>query len=291
MHIESDTAQLFHMSFRDARDCLDTIMQCDESGAINPMFDLGSKYVAWSGGTWAQVRQYVERGYEVGAKRLQRVLADVSAVNDHQAPPDTRYAVAGAYVDIGRYVSGEPECMVEFMPCTTQPIAHIAYNPALSRKVSTQDIELRGCAMLALVDALERADVQCTVSIVSAARNKDGSKHWVISRDIKQAGDPVEVERLAFELICPMALRRLTLQAFLLTRGKSWHDGKRRWSTKGPQICQAAGYPCPVPESIATKYDIIVNAMDLESVKTPQAVARWVQNIIEKFNERMQACV
>jgi hypothetical protein len=167
----------------------------------------------WSGtATFGEAKDLALRGWEEGVARV-RPLAE--AIFAHVADkvfvrqPDWTYA--GGAVNVGRFVAGHP---MAFNTWTNEPrtadgskIIRIVYNTGASARVDAATMFNRGAAAIALVDALGRSGRRVQVDVVSRVRNSDGTRTMTIWGRLKEAGDPLNLNVLAFAL-CNAAMHR-----------------------------------------------------------------------------------
>lgn len=116
------------------------------------------------------------------------------------------YDTAGAYVDMGRYVEGEPECMVNFEP-TEEPgqsrIVALILNITYNWMISAEAIKQNGQAMFALVEAIETAGMQAEIWVDMHVRGYDQYAAPYSARTavrLKKAGEPFDVSMFMYAL-------------------------------------------------------------------------------------------
>lgn len=129
------------------------------------------------------------------------------------------FDVTGDYIDVGRYLSGEPEVFgTEFEDGDSirGKVVSIRLNASVSGSVSADTICARGVTALVAVDLLESLGVRCEVVVASGSRSSDwggcGNDPTIERYDfnvvVKQAGEPVDPDRLAFAVAHPSFFRR-----------------------------------------------------------------------------------
>lgn len=127
------------------------------------------------------------------------------------------YEVTGDYVDVGRYLSGEPECFGIEVDADggniNGRVVSIRLNQAVSGSVEAEAIAARGVVVLLAVDLLEACGTRCEVILSkgSVSSNHNGSvKDLQVdsSVTVKRAGEAVDLDRLAFWIAHPAAFRR-----------------------------------------------------------------------------------
>lgn len=127
---------------------------------------------------------------------------------------DAIYDVSGAEVDMGRYLSGDPENMVVY---TLRPAPHCGRVVALQVDVGAEwdvpcaKIRSQGAAAFGLADALRAyalgLDVYVTERVVSPS---SPSRHsWQTVVKVQCSDEPFDASRIEFALTHPAMLRRL----------------------------------------------------------------------------------
>jgi hypothetical protein len=122
--------------------------------------------------------------------------------------------VSGLFVDMGAFMSGEPECMLYPVPVASprsSKVVRIHYNTGAMAYVNGDVMIKRGVAVLALVDALNTLGVNCEIWAESAAKN--GARKAVVLACIKEAHEPMDINRLMFVLANPSYHRRFNFAA------------------------------------------------------------------------------
>ena len=121
----------------------------------------------------------------------------------------TTHDVTGSFVDIGAYVDGIPECMIEFTPDKRPArFARIVVSATFAAGISPTEITRRGAAIAAIVDNLESQGIRCDVDAVMYIAPAEGSGLFTVTTSIKRAHDPLNLDTLTFALAHPAFLRR-----------------------------------------------------------------------------------
>ena len=170
--------------------------------------------------TYGEAVAVAGTGWKQGANRVEKIRASLDAVVQRMAVANCSqmiYGVEGEWVDIGRIATGEPECCGSWHDQgegASQKIVKIVANVAVSCGVSAETIFARGAATLAAVDLLESLGFRCELW---ASKGCSGNKNSEFHTLVKEASQPVELDRLAFCLCHPAMLRRLyfaTMETF-----------------------------------------------------------------------------
>ena len=152
------------------------------------------------------------------------------------------YDVSGAFVDVGAFCEGEPECMVEYeeqmMP--RQRVVRIFAQVNHNSYVESDQMVRRGVAICGLVDALENHGLRCEVWGVDSVRAKPETgrprlfQHAVC---LKKADQPLALDRLVFAVAHPafffgiLASARTEMHGFSFGRAmeldeSTWEHGE-----------------------------------------------------------------
>lgn len=168
--------------------------------------------VTWSGGTHAEAHDMASHGWGAGATQaheLARKLVLPDIRDDAEAIVKMHHDVSGAYVDVGTYVTGAPECMVDFEADKRQArFARLVVNVCYHGGTYTEHVIARGVAITAAIDAIEARGIRCDVDVVMTVRGRD-SALWTAGVNVKLAHEPLQLERVVFAVAHPCMLRRL----------------------------------------------------------------------------------
>lgn len=208
------------------------------------------------------------KGWPQGAERVQAIRAEIAssitAITNARVQ-SIGYDVAGDYIDIGRYLSGEPECFGTRFddPSAAKPVVKVSVNTAVSAGVSQEAIFARGAAILAAIDVIESTGKRVELWAVNGSLACDGKKAHETYVLVKSADQHLDCDRLAFALCHASTHRRLCFSVFEkygITAGSSYPHGvtdregvytpeARRYGTfskkelleEVKKICDAAG--------------------------------------------------
>ena len=153
---------------------------------------------------WHEVRPEVQ-------KMFNQLESQLSLAMDEQF--SIRYDYSGDSVDMGRYMSNDPECMMDYV---TEPqarmgrVVRILVAGIASAYVSAEQIQARGVAVCALIDVLHKMGVgielwteQC---YMHPSDDKRRYSHLVKLHD---SSDMMDIDDIMFAIAHPSMLRRL----------------------------------------------------------------------------------
>lgn len=157
---------------------------------------------------WAGALKMAEDGWEEGRGSIYKASETIFDILDPENPMmGVDRDVVGHTVDVGRFVSGDPECMITTAPGVGRaPLKVVAVCGALGN-VDAQRMAHRGAATVALVDYLET--LQYRVELWAAYHNEHGGNKAAVAVCVKEADQPVDLDRLGFFIAHPAAMRRI----------------------------------------------------------------------------------
>ncbi|MCT4614730.1 MAG: hypothetical protein N4A49_07640 [Marinifilaceae bacterium] len=234
----------------------------------------------WNGNvTWQEAKKLALRGWQKGLEEVKKYQTVISPqITEKVIRPHQIYSVAGYNVDVGRYMSNDPECfMSREYRVDNSPgrVFTLVCSISFSAAINPQTIIQRGAIICALVDAIEyaghRAEVICNWSVSrysddSSRTGKRKESGWLeIDSTIKKANQPLEMIELAFCLAHPAMLRRVL---FSVAEIEGWSD-----------FAYAYGYPAEA----TNKGDLYISEIFSGMIPDQQAID-WVLNQLKSLN-------
>jgi len=159
-------------------------------------------------------------GLNLAQERIERISADL--VDQHFKPV---YDVAGASVDVGRFLSGEPECMVDyFMEDTmrTERIVTVATGLCVSASISKETIKQRGYKLMALCEAIDRTGLQSEMWADYSIEQSSSGYSLRIAVRLKAPGEMFDPGMFMYALSHPSSLRALAFNAWNIGSPGGW---------------------------------------------------------------------
>jgi hypothetical protein len=163
-----------------------------------------------------------QNGWREGAKRVESLRRDLDdAVQTLVAAKAANmvYAVDGDWVDVGRLVTGDPECCGSWHiqgDDRNEKVIKVVANVSVSCAVNAETIFARGAACLAAVDIIESLGKR--VELWIGLGLNDCGKRIETHVLVKPASQPLELDRLAFTLCHASMLRRVLFAHMELNR-------------------------------------------------------------------------
>lgn len=162
-----------------------------------------------AGGTWEQALEQAITGNPELVQEIAYGVGKIDGMIGKDTPGWIR-DVTGDFFDVADFLSGEPEVFRREELNEKKMVVPVFANFSMSHRISNEAIKNRGCAIIALVDELQRAGFIAELSLVFGSLYRNVYRY--IKINISQ--DPVDLDAAAFVLANPMCLRRVYL-AFL----------------------------------------------------------------------------
>jgi hypothetical protein len=197
-----------HYDFDNVADLLSTLAACDRS--IIPY------HTAWDNGgraftgtdTFAEATGLARDGWPEGRAKMVRAMSAASALPE--PTPSYQMDVAGAFPVAAYASAGDPQSMWSPLPVSEQnkPILRIAVNIWASSAYDPPEFTNFGAAVLSYVDGLEAAGYRVELTAVCHAASRV-KKFWTARVPLKGPDEALDIDRVAYFLTHPSALRRL----------------------------------------------------------------------------------
>lgn len=235
------------------------------------------------------MEQAVERARGAGfyeaipeAERFaERVTAEVD-LEVFQTSFQSTWDVAGSEVDMGRFLAGEPECMLESIPFRVarqgraiRLVVPGCYNSA----TSTQTVQQRGAAIMALCMILARAQHPVEVWVGYANHGNRVDTRYAYMVRVQRANEPLDEGRVLYALAHPTANRRLCFSV------KEHGDAQAVWDF---HIVKEDGRYGTSPRDVrpddlpaADANTIILHDFDVKPDWDEASAIRWVNETLE----------
>jgi hypothetical protein len=193
------------------------------------------------------------------------LLADQIAPAATRTAHEMHHAVAGAFVDVSRYIEGHPEDMLEFTEEPAPRSLSLAVQISKSASVSNRSMELAGAVALAVIDTLSSAGISAELYGYATAQGKANA---LTIFPLKRASEQVDPNQIAFWLCHPAAFRQLIF-GFWDTCPKAFYTDTDQHS--------GGGRPLPTTaEALAVDYVISTSPDDEQ-----EAAAEYARIIAE----------
>lgn len=234
----------------------------------------------WSGTKNLEESMKLVRGGWDGRPDLGKLSKDIASQTSADiATINTEHQVSGAFVDIGAYLEGVPECMVEFVDQIEPRVVKLGFNMTTSWQMKNKAFSNRGAVVLAICNKLQVAGYAVQITAYVTAKKFNASKHttsWIV----KDSTQPLDEDSLAFWCCHPSAFRRIH---FLHSESMS-QDIRNEFgyhSSGGYGTCTKLNSHSEAEEALALDVNI-----DFSTNYFHEAVKEY-DRLIAKLNERL----
>ena len=248
----------------------------EASKPANPEYGEGAAHrigdKEWSGAaSFEEATKMAREGWPEGRKLMVDAMASAAPITAKVA--DYAMDVAGAYPIAALAAAGDPMCMVDMAPVAdrVRPIIRLAINRCASAAYSSKEFTNFGAAVASYVDALEGSGYRVEIDAAMVAMDGNGRPYYcgVI---IKQAHEPMEIDRMAFCLTNPAFLRRLH---FAVAQNRADDHGSMSYCGSPLNID-----PSHVDHGVLVVPGINVFSPGSKALKSPTAAALAMEPII-----------
>ena len=176
----------------------------------------------------------------------------------------------GLCVDVGTFLSGEPECWIaEQFDYRPKKLVKILVNCSHSCRVNTTQIENRGAGIVSLIQMLKKQGYIVKINIYSGTAYR-GEEYYYF---LKIPSNPLDMQSLSYSL-CSSSLDRRFGFAFLEQQS-------------GEKECNGYGRAVALDEVSLSKDIIHFNGVDSEkcSYKNEECTKKYILDLFDKFLE------
>jgi|GEM_PF-1410864 len=152
-------------------------------------------------------------GWPEGHQRLANELdkLQVEELSGESLHPEIQWGETGVFPDVGRYLEGEPENMIDFVfpPDPPGKIIDLTANVGYAHTVPTEDIITRGAAIVAAIQKLQLHGF--SVGLTATCASLAESKNFIVEYHVPlvRPGEYLDMDAAAFALVHPSFQRRL----------------------------------------------------------------------------------
>jgi len=213
---------------------------------------------SWAGGSFERAMHMAKSGWkidrDVADEDIEKQLEELQDRLNAHIDDSFRevYDVAGGFVDINRFLQGEPECMVEQWvdPAPQRgKVLKVVSMCTASSSIGETVLRERGRAVAVAVEVLHRLGFN--IELWAGECVAGGGALSVEMVKIKDAADPMDWDAVMFPIAHPTFLRR-----FIFALNESRPENERSmFSFNGGGY----GTPRPLPTDIANGFDLVLD--------------------------------
>lgn len=212
---------------------------------------------------YAEVRPQVESLMEIMEERLAERFGNRFV---------TEYAVSGGTVDIGKFVTGEPECMLEWVsePAASMGrVVKVAVAGTASSSIKPEDMIRRGTAVVALLDTLHKLGVGLELWWDSTITGNDSRDHSTVVK-LHDSSNPLDIDDLMWAVCHPSMLRRMTFGV-----------QERSETAKAQGVGGGYGTPANMGITKVQDFDVVIEKLQNGSGDIVRDPLAWVISTVE----------
>lgn len=214
---------------------------------------------------WTDIRSDVDAILGDVTDRLADRLADLYK---------PMYDFGGAYVDMGRYVEGDPECMVNFSATADKSmgrVVKVVVAGTASAYIDPKDIIKRGIAVLALIDTINKLGFGVELWWDSTIEGRGNGNLYSTAVKLHDSADTLDINSVMFSLAHPSMLRRLTFSV------------QERSEKQAEQGANGGGYgvPADLGTVVLNDYDVIVEKLQNGRGDIVNNPLEWVMSTLK----------
>jgi len=224
----------------------DSLAECLDYAGTNPTPKSSNRS---GGGDWggktASLQDAVNlghQGYDEIRPQVEKLFTELESqlASRIESAFQTRYDFTGSVVDIGKFLTGEPECMIDFVPEPAERmgrVVRIIVNGSASARISPDDIIRRGVTVCALVDSVHKLGMGVEVyaefpTNTEGVNDRKGKVHSTLVK-LHDSQQMLDINNLMFALCHPSMLRRISFSCLEMSE----------WECAKQVINACYGYP------------------------------------------------
>src|SRR3990167_4617323 len=225
----------------------------------------------------------LEAVYKLTSKHKE-VFQDLLPKQDHAI--GQVHDIEGEFIDIERYIQGDPECMVKFMLSNDKvkqgnKLQRIVVNGSFPNFINPESLFIHSALIINLSDAMEMCGFKTEIMMINPMANEYcGSALLVYQTTLKQFEDFPDFTKIAFCLCHPSMLRRII---FSLMEQED-NDTRRDLNITQNKLY---GYPVQIPSQFLTTNDLHIPQLTSNISNIDQKVQEFKQIIQQHFGEQV----
>jgi hypothetical protein len=179
--------------------------------AVQGLSSLQVRKEDWDlGVSWEEAVEMGTSGWAKASNSLHKIRASNESVMDLGAP-SYEWDVVGIMPDIPEFLSGEPDCMINWSDDAATPIVRIGLEGSYSAGNSGSYAVNLGGALLSLIDALECAGYMVELTVAFRGIGGWGDEGIAVNTDIivKTTDEYTDVSRVGYAVAHPAFFRKL----------------------------------------------------------------------------------
>ena len=229
--------------------------------------------------TMDEALELARYGWEGGRQAVGRIALD--QLVGRRPIVESRLDFAGDEVDIGAYLHGEPEHMVDYQvrQDTHGKQVMMYVNTSMASRVSSERIMQRGGALYAAIEALRTEGYSLGLTMVDSTKNNYFSHYAEYQIPVVQPGEYLDIDTAAFCLAHPAFSRRGVLAL-------NEHEPNDIRYAMGFMAGQGYGEPIPMVSDLPPHSFLIDQGEGLD-LRSDDDMQRFAQTVVDRTLETL----
>ncbi len=233
-----------------------------------------------------EAMKLVNSGWEKGLEMIGEMDARIS-LGDRTGKMTIQYDYCGDMIDMGRHLSGQPDCFIE--PDIEEfgmggPIKRIYIDGAFLASTRKKNLIRYAQALIPIIDAVERTGYRAEIWYIACSRNrKDSRLHYTIVK-IKGADEQLNREKLMFVTGHVDMFRRMVFAVREQegSRDPAFNEAFQLETSMGVSFNVEKGAHKILEELTSEKFDIIFNLGDASKIEEVEDVINRNRNMLQE---------
>lgn len=236
-------------------------------------------------GSLAECVRYAREGWKHGREKLLTLRGKLDKViSGGQFLPEMTFAECGEDVDVGRFIGGIPENMIdwqlrEYKGGKGGRTVKLLVNVTSSASIMSDAAFFRGAIAMAFSDVLESYGYRVEVWIGEVGIQNPANTNIYVRACIKSASQPFDVDRIAFATSHPAVQRRLFFRIYEQQKTQDWEVATWHYGAGG-------SFNDPDPEII--EYGYLWHSNQGGNIEGDGFKTEF-QNMLTRFGLQMEA--
>jgi hypothetical protein len=236
----------------------------------------GHRGESWSGASYEDASRMLEAGWPEGSAKIDLRIGNIARMREAEEHPEYQHEVQGEFLDVGHYLSGQPDCFMTTVPVSfDRQEVNVAVNTFYSASVSPEKIMNRGAVIMTVIDELRREyAVNVKIMLVSSGLPQSSNLYMTLNMD---TSTDYSRDLICFCVAHPAWFRRIM---FGFEEIVYKNDSLVSWSY---------GFPLDITPDENTVYFPCLQSREEHKYSSIESSTAEVQRILTETEQRLQA--
>jgi hypothetical protein len=282
---EVDDKKLVYVRFPDLDSIVNMLINIDPHNTRSKWSDIAwQEFEVDTNFEWAGTRNMQDALHKLryGWEEMAELMHLDGAARMVQRPIEGEFDIvrdtSGGTVDMGAYVSGVPENMLNFVSAPRpRRTVNLLYNVSATGGADTSYLKERGMQVTAICDYLERSGYRVRVDVADSAYGYSSSRKgpakcssWNLTFCAKDYTEQLDFGRIGFMLGSPAMLRRIFFG--IESASSTWRE----------DFNSHFGYVTPIHPQVGEHYDYVFDYINNSNAISMEDVISYIVTGISK---------